>query len=73
MPHRPKCAACGNDAIGVQSFGCCTAFVCGEHAHDILRALSPGKHYSSGDCTFVRFGPDCAVPENGAGRRQDCG
>jgi len=66
MPEQPKCAQCGRDAIGVQSFGCRTAFACEEHAHAILRALAPGGHYSSGDCSFERFGDPGTLPGEGS-------
>jgi hypothetical protein len=39
MAKRPACAACGKDAIGIQSFGCRSAFVCPDHAYNLLLAL----------------------------------
>ncbi|RPI40128.1 MAG: hypothetical protein EHM53_03140 [Methanoregulaceae archaeon] len=73
MPERPHCAQCGKDAIGVQSFGCRTAFVCEDHAHSILRALAPGLNYSSGECSFERFGVSGTLPEDEGKLPSDCG
>jgi hypothetical protein len=73
MNERAKCALCGKDAIGVQSFGCRTSFVCDEHAHSILRALGPGRKYSTGDCSFERYGGPDALPDNGSRLPPDCG
>jgi hypothetical protein len=56
MAKKPKCAECGKDAIGFQSFGCCFAYVCQDHAYSLLLALRPGEKYSSGECYFERFG-----------------
>ena len=73
MKERPKCAQCGKDAIGVQSFGCRISFACDEHAHSILRALGPGRNYSTGDCTFERFDMSGTVPGDERGLPPDCG
>jgi hypothetical protein len=73
MPERPACAQCGREAIGVQSFGCRTAYVCDEHAHSILRALGPGRTYSTGDCTFERFDTSGTVRGDERGLPPDCG
>lgn len=51
------CTFCGREAIGIQSFGCRSAYVCREHARDLLRDLKPGGRYSTGDSAFERF-PD---------------
>ena len=56
MAEKPKCAECGKDAIGFQSFGCCFSNVCEDHAYSILLTLEPGEKYSSGECFFERFG-----------------
>jgi len=58
MPPKQVCEECGKEAIGLQSFGCCTAIVCEEHAHSILRGMKPGQIYSSGECCFQRFGDE---------------
>ena len=50
------CAECGKKAIGIQAIGCCTAYVCEEHAHSILRNLKTGEKYSTTECYFERFG-----------------
>jgi len=58
MAEKPKCAQCGKDAVGVQSFGCRSAYVCGDHAYSLILALRPGEKYSSGECCFERFSTD---------------
>jgi hypothetical protein len=73
MPERRQCERCGKDAIGVQSFGCRTVFVCEDHAHSILRALVPGRKYSNGDCSFGRFGVSGTLPEDQGSLPPDCG
>jgi hypothetical protein len=74
MPERPHCAHCGKDAIGGQSFGCRRTFVCEDHAHSILRTLAPGRNYSSGDCSFERFGASGTQPPKDEGSLPpDCG
>jgi len=55
MAEKRKCAQCGKDAIGFQSFGCGFAYVCQDHAYSLLLALRPGEKYSSGECYFERF------------------
>lgn len=50
-----RCARCGKDAIGLESFGCCSAYVCSEHASALLLDLPPGKTLSSGECYLERF------------------
>ena len=57
MDEEHTCAECNKRAIGIQAFGCCTAYVCEGHAHSILRALKPGERYSTGECCFERYGP----------------
>lgn len=64
MPERIQWARCGKDAIGCQSFGYCTVFVCEDHAHSILRVLAPGRKYPNGDCSFGRFGAFDMLPED---------
>ncbi|HSQ93264.1 MAG TPA: hypothetical protein VLL74_03115 [Methanoregula sp.] len=61
MADKPRCAQCGREAIGIQSFGCRSARVCREHACALLLALSPGKCYSNGECYLERFGT--ALPD----------
>lgn len=56
MADNPKCERCGKEAIGIQSFGCCTAYVCREHADDLLLALKPGERKAYDECFFERFG-----------------
>jgi hypothetical protein len=55
MAEKPKCERCEKDAIGIQSFGCCTAYVCRDHADNILLALKPGEKQVYGECYFERF------------------
>jgi len=55
MVEKPKCEHCGKDAIGIQSFGCCVANVCQDHADNLLLALKPGEKQSYGECYFERF------------------
>jgi len=56
MAKRPACAQCEKDSIGVQSFGCRSACVCQDHAYPLLLTLKTGEKYSSGECSFERFG-----------------
>lgn len=59
-----RCARCGKDAIGLESFGCCSAVVCSEHASALLRELPPGKTLFSGECYLERFdATGTATPE----------
>jgi hypothetical protein len=53
---RYSCSVCGKEAIGMQIMGCCTAFVCEEHAEPMLRGLKPGEIKEWGICCFQRFG-----------------
>ena len=39
----------------MQIMGCCTAFVCEEHAGPMLRELKPGELKEWGICCFQRF------------------
>jgi len=55
MAEKPKCEVCDKEAIGFQSFGCCFAYVCEEHADSLLLALKPGEKQSFGDCYLERF------------------
>lgn len=73
MPDRPLCAQCGKDAIGVQSFGCRTTFVCEDHAHSILRALALGRKYSNGESSFRRFDASNMLPEDEGSLPPHCG
>ena len=56
MGEKHQCEYCGKDAIGFQSFGCCFAYVCHDHADPLLLAIRPGERQSSGECYFERFG-----------------
>lgn len=56
MVEKRCCEYCGKDAIGYQSFGCCFAYVCRDHADPLLLMLEPGEQRSSGECCFERFG-----------------
>jgi hypothetical protein len=55
MEKKQKCEHCEKDAIGFQSFGCCCAYVCQDHADSFLLALKPGEKQSSGECYFERY------------------
>jgi hypothetical protein len=55
MAEKIKCEYCGKDAIGYQGFGCCSAYVCLEHADDFVLSLKPGEKLVSGECYFERF------------------
>lgn len=55
MAENKKCALCDKDAIGFESFGCCSAYVCRDHASSLLLDLIPGKKLSSGECYLERF------------------
>lgn len=67
MTEEKKCARCGKDAIGVESFGCCTAYVCGEHASSLLLDLAPGTTLFSGECYLERFSSSKEEPGIGSG------
>jgi hypothetical protein len=54
-PVKPPCEYCGKPAIGYQGFGCCSAYVCREHADNLLLALKPGERRISGECYFELF------------------
>jgi hypothetical protein len=55
MAEKMKCEYCEKDAIGYQGFGCCSAYVCLDHADHFLLALKPGEKLTSGECYFERF------------------
>ena len=55
MTERRKCAHCDKDAIGFQSFGCCFAYVCEDHAESLLLELKPGKKTAFGEYYVERF------------------
>jgi len=55
MAEKQKCEHCERDAIGFQSFGCCSAYVCPEHADHLLLELEPGQRQSFGECYLERF------------------
>jgi len=56
MGEKRCCEYCGKDAIGYQSFGCCFAYVCLDHADPLLLALLPGERQAYGECYLERFG-----------------
>jgi len=56
MAEKIKCEYCDKDAIGYQGFGCCSAYVCLDHADTFVLNLKPGEKLSSGECYFERFG-----------------
>ena len=60
MREKQKCEHCGKDAIGIQSFGCCVAYVCHDHADNLLLALKPGEKQVYGECYFELF--DTVIP-----------
>jgi hypothetical protein len=55
MVEKPKCEYCGKDAIGIQGLGCCVAYVCRDHADNLLLALKPGEKQAYEECYFERF------------------
>ncbi len=55
MAERKRCEYCEKDAIGVQSFGYCVAYVCRDHADGLLLALKPGEKQSYDECYLERF------------------
>jgi hypothetical protein len=55
MSGRQKCEYCDKEAIGYQGFGCCSAYVCADHADKFVLDLKPGERKISGECVFERF------------------
>jgi hypothetical protein len=55
MAEKMKCEYCEKDAIGYQGFGCCSAYVCLDHADKFVLDLKPGEKLTSGECYFERF------------------
>ncbi len=55
MAEKHKCEHCEKDAIGIQAFGCCVAYVCRDHADNLLLALKPGEKQVYGECYFELF------------------
>jgi hypothetical protein len=55
MAEKMKCEYCEKDAIGYQGYGCCSAYVCLDHADSFVLALKPGETLTSGECYFERF------------------
>jgi hypothetical protein len=55
MVKKMKCEYCEKDAIGYQGFGCCSAYVCLDHADTLVLALKPGEKLASGECYFERY------------------
>lgn len=56
MRELQPCEECGKPAIGYQSFGCCSAYVCRDHAHTALLALAPGQRLIADEYYLERFG-----------------
>jgi hypothetical protein len=55
MAESQKCDLCEKEAIGIQSFGCCTSRVCRDHAGSLLLALKPGERQVYDQCYLERF------------------
>ena len=55
MPEKKKREYCEKEAIGYQVFGCCSAYVCLDHADPFVRTLKPGEKLTSGECYFERY------------------
>jgi hypothetical protein len=55
MSERQKCEHCDKEAIGYQGFGCCSEYVCADHADKSVLDLRPGEQKVSGECVFMRF------------------
>ena len=55
MTERKRCEYCEKEAIGYQGFGCCSAYVCRDHADNFVLNLKPGGKLVSGECYFERF------------------
>jgi hypothetical protein len=55
MSERQKCEHCDKEAIGYQGFGCCSAYVCADHADKFVLDLKPGERKICGECVFERF------------------
>ncbi len=55
MAEKMKCEYCEKDAIGYQGFGCCSAYVCLDHADQFVLDLKPGEKLISGECFFERY------------------
>lgn len=55
MTLRERCEYCSKEAIGYQGFGCCSAYVCADHADRAVLDLKPGERKISGECVFERF------------------
>ena len=49
MAEKMKCEYCEKDAIGYQGYGCCSAYVCLDHADSFVLALKPGESLTSGN------------------------
>ena len=55
MAEQQKCEFCDKKAIGFQSFGCCCAYVCEDHADSLVLRLKPGEKSMAGECYFERY------------------
>jgi hypothetical protein len=55
MAEKPKCERCEKDAIGIQSFGYCIAYVCQDHADSLHLALKPSEKQAYDYCYLERF------------------
>jgi len=53
--EKGKCEYCEKDAIGYQGFGCCSPYVCLDHANRFILNLKPWEKLTSGECYFERF------------------
>ena len=55
MAEKMKCEYCEKEAIGYQGYGCCSAYVCLDHADSFVLALKPGESLTSGNVTLSGF------------------
>jgi hypothetical protein len=55
MAEKQRCEYCEKEAIGYQGFGCCSAYVCLDHADPFVLSLKPGEKLISGECYFERY------------------
>lgn len=55
MAGHGKCRFCDKEAIGYQGYGCCSEYVCADHADRFVLDLKPGERKSSGECYFERY------------------
>jgi hypothetical protein len=55
MAEKMKCEHCNKMAIGYQGYGCCSEYVCLDHARSFILALKPEEKQVSGEWYFERF------------------